>query len=264
MEKSSYPGLPGSTPQPQVNGVTGPGEAIGSVSPRPIIDSAPDGLLGQTQGRRSIVQRRLQVPARSQTLLLGFKIPPFLITAGVTKEQWHTFTKEILDLINPHRKRQGTLYVALGFGLMLSPVAIAPITYLIRARHEERDRRRFDDMDSNGELKKITDRWNLAYFEPLGFHVKVDAPNSLLLPYPGCGNTADVDVASSKIFKYHQKLGLVGQPELDHRVNLRKERKYKAREREDQAIAAKRFSIVVWPLFLIPPEARILQQPLNF
>ena len=261
MEETSCYILPKSTPQAQVNGVAESEEAIGSASPRPIIDSAIESPSAQAQGSLNILRRSLQVPARGETLLLGFKIPALLTSAGVSKEQWHIFTKEVRDLIDPHWKREWAVYLTLGFGMMLNPGTFVPLTYLIRARQKERDRRRFDDMDADGELKQLTSRWNLVYFEPLGLHVKVDAPNSPLLPRPGSGSTTDMDVASTKLFRYHQKLGAADHAELDHKVNWRKETRYRAKEPKERAIAAKRFSIMVWPLSLIPLETRTPQQP---
>ena len=261
MEKSSCHNLPGSTPQVQVNGVTELEENIRSASHRPIIGPALEELGGHPQSPQSILRRSLKVPARGDTLLLGFKIPPTLASAGVSKEQWHMFTKEIKNLIDPHQKREWAVYLTLGFGIVLNPVTLVPVTYLVRERHKDRDRRSFDDKKSNGELKQCTDRWNLAYFEPLGLHAVVDAPDSSLVPSGDSGDANHVDVASTKLFKYHQKLGIVSHPELDHKVSLRKETVYKAREPRDRAIAAKKFSIMVWPLSSIPPETRKLQDP---
>lgn len=68
---------------------------------------------------------------------------------------------------------------------------------------KHREQRNFAFAHQNGVLDDFAKRWNKDYFEALGLQVRVEAPNS-----SGRSNMEDMDVTSTKLFKYQEKNGI--------------------------------------------------------
>ena len=85
------------------------------------------------------------------------------------------------------------------------------------------------------------DRWNNDYFHPLGLHVRIEPP--------GVGNMDGMDVASTKLFRYQQKLGTLSPAPgvASKQGNSKKEYRYESREGRDRMKAAHKGRIIVLP-----------------
>ena len=65
---------------------------------------------------------------------------------------------------------------------------------------KHREHENFEQAYRGGALKTFENRWNNTYFHALGLHVHI-------VP-PGIGQLDGMDVASSKLYKYQQKVGI--------------------------------------------------------
>ena len=84
------------------------------------------------------------------------------------------------------------------------------------------------------------ERWNDAYFHPLGLHVRVEPPN--------IGRMDGMDVASSKLYKYQQKMGTSSPvPGIASMGGDRKEYKYQIKEGRHRMKMLRKGRIVVLP-----------------
>lgn len=91
-----------------------------------------------------------------------------------------------------------------------------------------------------GLFKMFEDCWNEDYFHPLGLHVRIEPP--------GIGRMDGMDVASSKLFKYQQKMGRssrrpgTASPQADG-----KECRYQVKEGRHRMKAAQKGRIILMP-----------------
>ena len=100
-----------------------------------------------------------------------------------------------------------------------------------------------------GVLKTFEERWNDAYFHQLGLHVQV-------VP-PGIGQMNGMDVASSKLYKYQQKVGTSSPaPGVASVGGDKKEYKYQYKEGRHRMKATGKGRIIVLP-YTFPAGARI-------
>ena len=84
------------------------------------------------------------------------------------------------------------------------------------------------------------DRWNNDYFHSLGLHVRIEPP--------GVGKMDGMDVASTKLFRYQQKMGTRSPaPGVASKQGDKKEYKYQYREGRDRMKAAHKGRIIVLP-----------------
>ena len=92
------------------------------------------------------------------------------------------------------------------------------------------------------------DRWNDDYFHPLGLHIRVEPPD--------IGKTDSMDVASSKLFKYQQKMGTVSPaPGVASKQGDKKEYKYQSKEGRYRLKAIRKCRIIVLPFKpALPPR----------
>ncbi|KAK4694081.1 hypothetical protein P7C71_g3439, partial [Lecanoromycetidae sp. Uapishka_2] len=67
-------------------------------------------------------------------------------------------------------------------------------------KHREQENLAF--AQQSGALDAFAKRWNKEYFEPLGLHVRIEAPNM-----PTYNTLEEMDVTSTKLFKYREKHG---------------------------------------------------------
>ena len=94
------------------------------------------------------------------------------------------------------------------------------------------------------------DRWNHDYFHPLGLHIRVEPPD--------IGKTDNMDVASSKLFKYQQKRGTVSPAAgVASMQGDKKEHKYQSREGRYRLKAMRKCRIIVLPFEPALPQRRL-------
>lgn len=94
------------------------------------------------------------------------------------------------------------------------------------------------------------DRWNDAYFHPLGLHVQI--------VFPGVGQMDSMDVASSKLYKYQQKKGISSHaPGVASVGGKKKEYKYQVKEGRHRMKATGKGRIIVMPYEALPVQPRM-------
>lgn len=90
-------------------------------------------------------------------------------------------------------------------------------------------------------MKTFEDRWNNNCFRPLGLQIRIEPP--------GIGKTDGMDVASTKLFKYQQKMGTSSPvPGIASRQGDEKEYKYQSKEGRYRIKAARKARIIILPL----------------
>ena len=100
-----------------------------------------------------------------------------------------------------------------------------------------------------GVLKTFEERWNNTYFHPLGLHVQI-------MP-PGIGQMDGMDVASSKLYKYQQKMGTSSPaPGVASTGGDKKEYRYQYKEGRHRMKATGKGRIIVLP-YTLPEQTRI-------
>ena len=105
---------------------------------------------------------------------------------------------------------------------------------------KHREHRNFDLAYRGGMLKTFAERWNDAYFHPLGLHVRV-------VP-PGIGQMEGMDLASSKLYKYQQKTGTSSPvPGVASNIGDKKESRYQYKEGRHRMKATGKGRIIVMP-----------------
>lgn len=94
----------------------------------------------------------------------------------------------------------------------------------------------------SGAMKVFQDRWNRDYFHALGLQIRVEPPDM------GIGSMNEMDVASSKLFRYQQKLGTSSPaPGRASEQADKKECKYQRKEGRYRMKAARKGRIIVLP-----------------
>lgn len=193
------------------------------------------------------LKRGLQVPSRWGVITWGFKLPPLLASAGVTKVQWKLFTHELKSHARMSGKQIATFVavnVAYGvlFNFVTTPfIAAIPSTFLGYQWQKKTEHENFEAAQSTGILDMFMQRWNQNYFESLGLHVTVALPDM--------GRMEDMDVSSTKLFKYQQKVGsasIMAGTASTH--TFPKEFRYQRREGHQRVKAAQKARIIVMPL----------------
>lgn len=210
---------------------------------RSVVDPPTRTFIPQPLGLR----RGLQVPSRWGVITWGFKLPPLLASAGVTKVQWKLFTHELKSHARMSGKQVATFVavnVAYGvlFNFVTTPfVAAIPSTILGYRWQKKTEHENFEAAQSTGILDMFMQRWNQNYFESLGLHVAVALPDM--------GRMEDMDVSSTKLFKYQQKVGsasITAGTASTH--TFPKEFRYQRREGHQRVKAAQKARIIVMPL----------------
>jgi len=216
-----------------------------------VVDPPTRTFLPQPLGLR----RGLQVPSRWGVITWGFKLPPLLKSAGVTKIQWKLFTHELKSHARMSGKQFAT-YVAVNiaygvlFNFVTTPfIAAVPSTILGYKWQKKTEHENFQAAQNAGVLDMFVQRWNKIYFEQLGLHVAVALPEM--------GRMNDMDVSSTKLFKYQQKVGsdstMAG---TASRHSFPKEARYQMREGHQRVKAAHKARIIVMPLEHFPAYSR--------
>ena len=91
-----------------------------------------------------------------------------------------------------------------------------------------------------GLFKMFEDRWNKNYFHGLGLHVRIEPP--------GIGRMDGMDIASSKLFRYQQKMG-TSSPAAGFASEQadKKECKYEVKEGRYRMKAVRKGRIILLP-----------------
>ncbi len=210
---------------------------------RSVVDPPSRTLLSQPSGLR----RGLQIPSRRGVITWGFKIPPLLASAGVTKIQWKLFTHEVKSQARLSGKQVATFVaVSVACGVLCSFVttpfaAAVPCTFLGYQWQKKTEHENMEAAQNTGVLDMLMQRWNQNYFEPLGLHVAVALPQM--------GKMEDMDVSSTKLFRYQQKVGSSSATAGTASTHtFPKEFKYQRREGHQRVKAANKARIIVMPL----------------
>ena len=197
-------------------------------------------------GQRFQLRRGLQVPSSMGCVTSGFKLPPTLEAYGVTKSEWMRYTAELKS----HAKMTGeqfkkSLPVTLGITLicnMTMPLlGTIPAARIVYEQRKVTELNNFWAAHEREVLKECTRRWNETYFEPLGLHA--------ILMLPGNSSMENMDLASSKLYKYQQKMDVNGQvPGVPPHAGGYKEARYKAKEGRHRRKAIRKARIVFLPV----------------
>ncbi|KAL9122116.1 MAG: hypothetical protein Q9187_001325 [Circinaria calcarea] len=155
--------------------------------------------------RESVLLRGLQVPTKHSNAASGFKYPSVLHRAGVTKQSWMAFTREIRQYSRMSKSQWfTTVGVSAGtavFGsMMIGLVSVFPAAAIAHKMRRNREELNFITAELSGALDHCVKRWNDNYFKAKGLVVRVDVPGD-------CGDLNDMDVSTSKLFKLRQADG---------------------------------------------------------
>ena len=244
-------------PMAQTDGIS---DAV-AASPFQQADPAPSSQINALGYRESTRLRKgLQVPTRGSMVTTGFKLPPTLMKAGITKDQWKLFSHEIKKGAELDGK-QVTLVLGGSFGWMILGVMFSPVLFwtlgaVVEYQYgKEKQMENFTQSYNNGVLQTCCQKWNLKYFEALSLHAHVEMPNY--------GRMEDTDVSNTKLFKFREKHGVVagadgsvvdnGNPVMGTR-----ESKYYNKETRGKAKAARKVRIVILPLNMVPQQEHTL------
>lgn len=208
-------------------------------------------ILANSPPAKSVLPRGLQVPTRYKLLTSGYPFPEVLEQAGVTRDEWRAFTREVRKHASLSKTQwAGTLAGSFGFTLFgfifMGGFAILPATVFGLKIYTDSEKLNFISAQRSGALAQSASRWNQSYFRAKGLAVRVDLQNiSPVLEH--------MDLSSSKLYKNQQKSGDTSYPPGfdDSKSQLKENR---ARRR-----AFKKARIVVVPLDHRPNP--ILQTP---
>lgn len=195
--------------------------------------------------RKPGLKRGLQIPSRMGTITSGFKLPPLLQAQGVSKREWRVFTMELKSYATMHGKQLVNFAgISIGYGVLgvfIAPhLGVIPAGIMSHKWAKKTEKNNFIAAHTNGAFEPFTKRWNETYFEPLGLHV--------MIAIPGNGGMEDMDVASTKLFQYQQKLGIpTTRTGMVSHGGSPKEAKYRLKEGHQRAKAAQRARIIFLP-----------------
>lgn len=201
--------------------------------------SAAETLLNPPPAK-SVLTRGLQVPTRSNSLTSGYPFPEILQKAGVKRDEWSMFAREVRKHASLSKSQWAvTLAGSSSFALLGSVVmggfAVIPATVMGYRMRSRREHLNFALADNSGALAQCVGRWNRLYFRAKGLAVRVDIP----------GHSRDMehmDVSSSKLYKSQQLYGEAGYPAW-HEDSKSRLKEGRARTR-----ASRKARIVIIPL----------------
>ncbi|KAI4133938.1 MAG: hypothetical protein LQ347_001945 [Umbilicaria vellea] len=194
----------------------------------------------------SVLSRGLQVPSRTRYASSGFTFPIILEDAGVSREMWTEFTKEI----SSHASLSGGQWLtAIGGGAgigfvsmwVFGPLGLLPAALVGHKVRGEKEHLNFAAAKHDGAIVACLKRWNESYFSPKGLSVRIDLP----------GETEDMelmDVSTSKLFKQYP----TGLLDSQGPVGARKDSKLLYKDVKARKKAESRGRIVITPLNAMP------------
>ena len=204
----------------------------------------------------SVIDRGLQIPSRFQTIALGFRFPPILNDAGISKNEFRTFTKELKGLVALSKTQW--LHCAcctycvgvwcLPFAMLLGPVGLAPASAFGYKMAQRKRRRNLAAAQDSGQVEQVVIRWNKTFFKKRGLVCRVDLPSQ-------ADDMVDMDIAGSRLYKYQTKSGDVstvpGTANSANPGDRRKQKKLRKLERKDSRFrqkSAQRMRIILAPI----------------
>ena len=102
----------------------------------------------------------------------------------------------------------------------------------------------FTTSKQSGTMDRWLEKWNENYFQPLGLYVLIDEPQ--------VGGSIQMDVASTKLYKYQQRRGITSAFAGAASDNAdRKECKYQRREGRQRMKATMKARIVILPFDMV-------------
>lgn len=194
----------------------------------------------------SVLSRGLQVPSRTRYASSGFAFPVILEHAGVSKEMWSEFTREISSHASMSR---GQWLMAIGGGASIGfvcagvfgPLGLLPAALVGHKVRDEKEHLNFATAKHNGAMVACLKRWNDGYFSPRGLLIRIDLP----------GETEDMevmDVSTSKLFKRYP----AGLMELQGPLVPRKDSKLLHKDVKARRKATTKGRIVITPFKVMP------------
>ena len=110
-------------------------------------------------------------------------------------------------------------------------------------RQREKEHGKFTVAHNSVALRLIAQRWNKNYFEPLGLQVHLDPPDAVIYD-----SMEEMDVASTKFFKYQQKKGYSSPAAGEDSGKAdKKEIKYMSKEGRERLKAARKGRMIITP-----------------
>ncbi|KAA6412424.1 MAG: hypothetical protein FRX48_03414 [Lasallia pustulata] len=199
----------------------------------------------------SVLSRGLQVPSRTRYVSSGFAFPVILEQAGVSKQMWTEFTKEVSSHASLSR---GQWLTAIGGGAGIGfvslwafgPLGLLPAAFVGHKVRDEKEHLNFAAAKQNGAIVECLKRWNDSYFSPKGFSIRIDLP----------GEAEDMDamdISTSKLSKQSHSGHMESQGPLLAKIDSRLLRRdVKARRK-----ATTKGRIVIIPLKTVPAGAEL-------
>ena len=204
-----------------------------------------------------VLERGLQIPTRFSTVALGFRYPPILEQAGISKQEFRQFTKELKGLVGLSKTQwlaciccSCTLAIG-GFlpFIIFGPLAYTPASIVGYKMAQRKRRRNMGAAQDSGNIEQVVYRWNKAFFQKRGLVCRVDLPRQ-------ADDMAGMDLATSALFKHQLKTGevsstpgtLVSGQNRDVHKEEKKLRRLQRREGRYRQKSSQRMRIVLAPV----------------
>ena len=131
-----------------------------------------------------VLERGLQIPTRFSTTALGFRYPPILEHAGISKREFRQFTKELKGLVGLSKTQWlacvccSCTFTVSGIlpSLVLGPAAFSPATVIGYKMAQRKRRRNLGAAQDSGNVEQVVSRWNRTFFKKRGLVCRVDLP----------------------------------------------------------------------------------------
>lgn len=195
---------------------TQPTKTTNEASSDPWIDSDASTIVQATEKTthsppaKSVLSRGLQIPTRHKRLTSSYPFPEVLQQAGVTRDEWRAFTREVRKHASLSKSQwagtlAGTFSITLLGFIFVGGFAIIPATVYGARMFSKMEQRNFVFADQIGALAQCVSRWNQSYFRAKGLAVRVDIPEH-------SPDLEHMDLSSSKLYKNQQKSGIASYP----------------------------------------------------
>ena len=204
-----------------------------------------------------VLERGLQIPSRFSTTALGFRYPPLLEHAGISKREFRQFTKELKGLVGLSKTQWlacvccSCTFAVSGIlpSLIIGPAAYSPATTIGYKMAQRKRRRNLSAAQDSGNVEAVVSRWNRTFFKKRGLVCRVDLPRQ-------ADDMAEMDLASSPLYKYQVRTGefssipgiLVTGGNPGNRKKQKKERKVQSKEGHYRQISSQRMRIILAPI----------------
>ncbi|MCJ1429880.1 hypothetical protein MMC29_007795 [Sticta canariensis] len=162
-------------------------------------------ILTHSPPAKSVLTRGLQIPTRHNRLTSSYPFPEVLQQAGVTRDEWRAFTREVRKYASLSKSQwagtlAGTFSITLLGFIFVGGFAIIPATIYGFRMCSKKEHLNFVFADHSGALAQCVSRWNQSYFRAKSLAVRVDIPERST-------DLEHMDLSSSKLYKNQQKSG---------------------------------------------------------